>query len=74
MTQGCLASGTGKPLTCPTAAKQAILRRRMMASPTSRIRLIENANILIAINPTPKGLHYTRVAVSSSVAVILGGG
>jgi hypothetical protein len=44
------------------------------AIPTSRIRLIENANILIVMNLRPKGLHYTGVAVSSSVAVILGGG
>ena len=44
------------------------------ANPTSPIRLIEDANLLIDIDRPPKGLHYTGVKVSAWAAVILGGG
>jgi hypothetical protein len=43
-------------------------------SSTWRIRLYSDANPLIAIEPTPKGLHYTGVVVSAWTAVIFGGG
>ena len=57
------------------------LRRRKMAvhpctaaSPTWRIRDFRDANSLIGIEPTPKGLHYTEVTESAWGAVIFGGG
>ena len=37
----------------------------MRASPTWRIRHFVIDNLLIYIEPTPKGLHYTAVAVSA---------
>ena len=46
----------------------------LLASPTWRIRLCGATKLLIDMSHTPKGLHYTGVAVSAWTAVILGGG
>ena len=35
---------------------------------------MEDANVLIDIDPTPKSLHYTGVVVLAWEAVIFGGG
>ena len=45
-----------------------------VTSPTWRIRLCGATKLLIDMSRTPKGLHYTGVAVSAWAAVILGGG